>query len=965
MAGQDGGYALGVDLGTSNTVAVLRWPDGRTRPLLFDGQPLLPSGVFVDQAGLLHVGRDAQRLAQAEPGRYDPNPKRRIDEPGVLLGDAEVATVDLLAALLHAVAQAAIEAVGFLPPAVVTHPASWGARRRGALATAVARAGWPPVRPELPGGTLTDAPGGGTRLVTEPVAAARYFVEVLRRPVPVGGALAVFDFGGGTLDIAVVRNDGLDHGGRPRFAVVGSGGLPELGGLDLDAALVDHLGRLIGANAPQVWQRLAQPETTTGWRDRRQFWDDVRGAKEMLSRATTAPVAVPGVEQAVHLTREELERLATPLLRRAIFEASSVIGHSGLRPDQLAGLFLVGGSSRVPLVARMLHAELGVAPTVLEQPELPVAEGALAELTVAAPAVPAVSAVSAGGARGASEGGAPGASAGGARAAEPARFGAGVAATGVSGGDSPISESGSGSGSEPGAGSGSESGSGSGSGSGEGSGSGVGAGGGGGAVSGVSVSGGSVGSGGGAGTYPGVAFVRKWRGRRAVWIGAAAVLALVGVVAATMLYLNRGGYDDVAFAPFRDLGEGIALGEEDPYYTYTALVGDRAYLAYEREDKRLEVIAAKASTGKLEWQRQTEGTSERWAGIAALPNGLVVLANGAGRADPRELSVLDPADGRKLWGRAVHGDDSVYYFDRTVVLVDRVANQLVGLDLRTGKVRWDESNPKDQYENASTSVYPVTVPKDLGGAAGEGGGQLSYGGEDRRIVQITVDRSARIIDVDSGKLLQSAKNVADYDDLVTAHDGRLYVAPKESGYRVSAYDLDRMGEPAILYTGDDQHYPDQLVPCGRERVCLLDRRSFDTETTELLSVSAKAQDGAKADDRVWRRPAAKVETLLPVGEHVLASGGSPETVTLYGPDGAKLVSREGVAVRLDGGNLLLFADNPSTVATDVSVAGVRVSSADPVELGELKGVRAASCSWNSSVIVCPGRAAMLFRSFVE
>ena len=81
MAGQHEGYALGVDLGTSHTVAVLRWPDGRTRPLLVDGQPIIPSGVYADADGLLHAGRDAQRLARADPARYEPNPKRRIDEP--------------------------------------------------------------------------------------------------------------------------------------------------------------------------------------------------------------------------------------------------------------------------------------------------------------------------------------------------------------------------------------------------------------------------------------------------------------------------------------------------------------------------------------------------------------------------------------------------------------------------------------------------------------------------------------------------------------------------------------------------------------------------------------------------------------------------------------------------------------------------------------------------------------------
>ena len=83
------GFAIGVDLGTSNTVAVVRWPDGRTRPLLFDGAPVMPSGVVASETGQLIVGRDAQRLAGLDPARYEPNPKRRIDEPTVLLGTSE------------------------------------------------------------------------------------------------------------------------------------------------------------------------------------------------------------------------------------------------------------------------------------------------------------------------------------------------------------------------------------------------------------------------------------------------------------------------------------------------------------------------------------------------------------------------------------------------------------------------------------------------------------------------------------------------------------------------------------------------------------------------------------------------------------------------------------------------------------------------------------------------------------
>jgi molecular chaperone DnaK (HSP70) len=63
------GYRLGVDFGTSNTAAVVSGPDGRIRPLLFDGFPLLASAVCLDSAGQLLVGRDALHAARAYPDR--------------------------------------------------------------------------------------------------------------------------------------------------------------------------------------------------------------------------------------------------------------------------------------------------------------------------------------------------------------------------------------------------------------------------------------------------------------------------------------------------------------------------------------------------------------------------------------------------------------------------------------------------------------------------------------------------------------------------------------------------------------------------------------------------------------------------------------------------------------------------------------------------------------------------------
>ncbi|WP_025273531.1 Hsp70 family protein [Haloglycomyces albus] len=349
------GYLLSVDLGTSHTVAVIQWPDGRTRPLLFDGSPIMPSSIFLDQAGTLHTGRDAEAMAAAEPERYEPNPKQRINDGFILLAERDISVAQAFAGILRRVASAAVESVGSLPATVLTCPAEWGERRRAVLQDAAAAAGYPPVQ-----------------IVPEPVGAAYYYADRLDHPVEAGQALAVFDFGGGTLDIAVVAPDGT--GG---FRVVSEGGLADLGGLDVDAALVEHLGATVADSHPEAWKTLQHPSSPVELRDRRTLWKDVRGAKEMLSRSSVAPITIPGVDQAFHLTRAELDQLARPLLARGAGELKRVLTASGYGPHQIAGVFLVGGSSRLPLVIQVLQEQVAIAPTVLEQPELPVSEGAI------------------------------------------------------------------------------------------------------------------------------------------------------------------------------------------------------------------------------------------------------------------------------------------------------------------------------------------------------------------------------------------------------------------------------------------------------------------------------------------------------------------------------------------------------------------------------------------------------------
>ncbi|MQM26026.1 Hsp70 family protein [Glycomyces albidus] len=347
-----GSIELGVDFGTSHTVAILRRPSDRERPLLFDGSPLLPSAVFATEDGGLATGRDALRAGVRSPGRLEPNPKRRIDDETVQLGSREYRVVELFAAVLARVREEAVRVAGSLDQVRLTVPATWGPLRRRRLADAAAEAGLPEPL-----------------LAAEPVAAAAYFTEILGNRVMPGSAVVIADFGAGTFDVSVVAPAA---GG---FEVLAVAGRDDIGGLDLDAALVDHLGRQFAGDP--AWQRLARPQHESDRRQRLALFDEVRAAKEQLSRQTSADVLVPPLDVTTHLTRGELDQVVTPLLEQAVALTGASIVQAGLGRDRIAGLFLVGGASRMPLVATLLHRELGTDPTVLEQPELVVAEGSL------------------------------------------------------------------------------------------------------------------------------------------------------------------------------------------------------------------------------------------------------------------------------------------------------------------------------------------------------------------------------------------------------------------------------------------------------------------------------------------------------------------------------------------------------------------------------------------------------------
>jgi len=344
---------LAIDFGTSNTVAVLRRPDGTTSALLFDGSPLLPSAICATEQGIV-TGRDAMHLALHKPASFEANPKRRLADGGVWLGQRNYEVVELVGAVLARVRDEAVRVAGGAPTdLVMTHPADWSQIRCTTLAEAAAHAGLPTPR-----------------LIPEPVAAAIRLHES-GGPAP-PGPVVIYDFGAGTFDVSVVDRDQAGDL-RVRFSEC----LSDVGGLDIDDVVVAHLGRIVAGRSPEIWHRLRYPDVDSEG-DRRARWqlaDNVRQAKEQLSRRSSTYVHIPLLESSVTLVLDEFNQLARPLVDRTVQLTREALRRTGLA-GQPVRICLVGGSSRLPLAATRLHQELGIAPWVGEQPELIVAEGA-------------------------------------------------------------------------------------------------------------------------------------------------------------------------------------------------------------------------------------------------------------------------------------------------------------------------------------------------------------------------------------------------------------------------------------------------------------------------------------------------------------------------------------------------------------------------------------------------------------
>ena len=344
-------YALGIDLGTTFTAAAI-WRDGRAETVaLADRAHTVPSALLLRSDGVMLVGDAAARRGMVEPERLARGFKRRLgDDAPLLLGDAAVSAQELTGHLLRWVVGTVTEREGE-PPAHVTLtcPATWGDYRRRLMTEAAEAA------------QLVDV-----GLLEEPVAAAVYYAAQERlRPETV---VAVYDLGGGTFDATVVAktSDGFEIRGTP-------GGDETIGGTDFDQAVMDHVASTLRA----AWADLdvTDPVVLAGLA---QVRENAVEAKEALSTDTeaTVPVILPDLSRHVRITRGEFE----PMIRIPVLQTVDVLARTieaaGLEPADLTAVLLVGGSSRIPLVSRLLASELGIPVTVDAHPKYAVCLGA-------------------------------------------------------------------------------------------------------------------------------------------------------------------------------------------------------------------------------------------------------------------------------------------------------------------------------------------------------------------------------------------------------------------------------------------------------------------------------------------------------------------------------------------------------------------------------------------------------------
>ncbi|EMX4957586.1 Fe-S protein assembly chaperone HscA [Raoultella planticola] len=350
--------AAGIDLGTTNSlVATVRSGQAETLPD-HQGRYLLPSVVNYHESGL-SVGYDARHNAALDPVNTISSVKRMMGRsladiqtryphlpyqlqasenglPMIQTAGGLLNPVRVSADILKALAARATEALsGELDGVVITVPAYFDDAQRQGTKDAARLAGLHVLR-----------------LLNEPTAAAiAYGLDSGQE-----GVIAVYDLGGGTFDISVLRLS------RGVFEVLATGGDSALGGDDFDHLLADYLRELAGLS-DRSDNRL-----------QRELLDATIAAKIALSDADSVSVNVGGWQGAI--TRDQFNELIAPLVKRTLLACRRALKDAGVAAEEVLEVVMVGGSTRVPLVRERVGEFFGRTPLTTIDPDKVVAIGA-------------------------------------------------------------------------------------------------------------------------------------------------------------------------------------------------------------------------------------------------------------------------------------------------------------------------------------------------------------------------------------------------------------------------------------------------------------------------------------------------------------------------------------------------------------------------------------------------------------
>jgi molecular chaperone DnaK len=348
-------FIVGIDLGTTNSVVSVIDDNKNPVTLDVDGSKLLPSVVSLTESGFI-VGQTAKNMLVLEPSKTIASIKRKMGQDiSVPIGNKSMRPEEISGLILKKIKQTVVKTLSLDENeplrAVITVPAYFTEGQRDATKEAAEMAG---LKVE--------------RIINEPTAAALAFgMSKMDEAV-----YAIYDFGGGTFDVSIIEsNDGL-------IEVLASTGNNVLGGDDIDAALSEHLWQAFlkenklptntesSANEKARLLRIAertkiQLSDTPSVSIQESFFANIKGHNYHLE--TT-------------VTQEDFEGLIRNMVQETISHLEKAVKEASLTFDNLDGIILVGGSSRIPLVAELIEEQLNISPVLIDLPDEAVAHGA-------------------------------------------------------------------------------------------------------------------------------------------------------------------------------------------------------------------------------------------------------------------------------------------------------------------------------------------------------------------------------------------------------------------------------------------------------------------------------------------------------------------------------------------------------------------------------------------------------------